>query len=334
MSSAAQSPYTLSLSRARRNSTTASSKEARLPLIAFQHQHQHQHQKKLSFLHPTIDSNSPFNSSSDTPSANFTSLLLGHIKPKPHASGATLAQGARDENIASSSSSPFPASTTGSSSPPKAVPEPSTSSSSIGKAARRGVKFSSTPLESLHSSPRHNLAHAYFPSRHQAKKSVYSSSLSSPLQFIASVDSIASPTKRVASAFDDTPSDDVAMEVEEEAPTDDEDDALTVQTLLLSSSPSSSQYSSSPTRPFPLSISFSKSLSSPSPPTAILTPLNTTFPPSLNHQNHPQGILKRSRHPILKAPNAVEGSRRNGGRRKHVLGWTDVDAAAGWSGNV
>lgn len=238
--------------------------------------------------------------------SNLTALLLGHTGPAKARHGSVMGGGAHDENAASSSSSPYAPS---SKSPRKA---PSTTAT----AGRRTVSFSSSPLESLHSSPRHARSHhAFLPLR---LRQVYSASArSTPLFGTAVLDKSADarrvaspPPAQLAPDFDD-------CEMDDDAATDDEAESASVYQLLLSS-PSPAQ---SPSRPPALA----QTRPSPARVPAVLTPLGSTFPPTMPV---PQSILKRSQYPIMRAPNAIEGSRRNGGRRKHALAFSDADAAA------
>ncbi|KAL8279224.1 hypothetical protein RQP46_008480 [Phenoliferia psychrophenolica] len=307
------------------------SKEARIPLapsVAPHHPPPTKHALVLVRESPT--SSDPFDSvPAPLPSSNFTALLLGQLQ-KPRYS----LPGTHNENVLALSSSSSPQG-------PFAGPKACKSSSSGGSAAqtggRRSVKFSSSPLESLHSSPRHAGANLFFPSH--SSKAVYSSAPRQPLfplahphpnpLALAALDRpvTSSPTRRVASpalplaAPLPVASSPLSLEDLDPDESEDEDQADEAVFSLLLGSPSPSQ---SPTRPQPLKLA-----PSPACAPAIFTPLGSTFPPSVHH---PHSILKRSRHPILKAPNATEGSRRNGGRRKHALGWSDADAAAAGAG--
>lgn len=246
----------------------------------------------------------PSNPSCPTPlpTAPFSSsaIFLGPLKPRRAGGGLALGPVGHDENLASSSSSPVSSSIT--------AGAKATRGNGPVSLRKRSVKFSSTHLDSLQSSPRHSSPHAFLPASHP-ERPVYSAARLFPL---ALEPFAPSQTRPVASP----PSPRDAADDGEESPTDDEEDEATVLQLLLSS-PSSSQ---SPSRPRTL-----PARCPPPPAPFAFTPLGLTHP---HASRHPQSILKKSKHPILKVASAVEGCRRNGGRRRHALGWLDADAAA------
>jgi hypothetical protein len=102
-----------------------------------------------------------------------------------------------------------------------------------------------------------------------------------------------------------------AMDVDSDED-DDEEEGYKVELLLLSEE----QLLTSPLRPSPFSTkNLVKSF------TLSLPPPRPVVPVSRN----PRSILKRNVHPILKVPSALEGCRVNGGRKKHSMGFWDVD---------
>ncbi|KAM0753002.1 hypothetical protein T439DRAFT_378750 [Meredithblackwellia eburnea MCA 4105] len=275
------------------------------------------------------------NHNSQKPTNNFTALLLGQVVVKPpppprfttntlttsHAPSNT----SRDENahLLSSSSSPHCSPASSSTIIPLKRLKTSPPSETPNNKARRTVKFSSMHLDSLQSSPRHSVKSSYFPTR-LTSRSVYSSgwpvgNSTDPAEEVPS-----SPTRVVLAPINDIKLSSITcMDEDEEPPTDDEAEDVTVFNLL-TSSPTSSLPLMSISRP-PNSLP----LPPPSPcrPPPIHTPVNSA--PAEYFLRQPTSILKKTKYPIAQANSLTEGSRLNGGRRKHALGWWDADAAAG-----
>lgn len=157
----------------------------------------------------------------------------------------------------------------------------------------RNISFSATPLGSLNASPRHRPYSISSTRRRVPSTSIYSHpsfDLLPPLTDLSN----STPAARSRRRAEKKPLPLVQPD-EDDVPTDDEADEDAVEHLLLSQE----QLAVSPLR---------------------IQAFSLPFP-----DRTPRGILKKWHHPILKVTNALEGCKRNGGRRKHTLSFCDAE---------
>lgn len=231
------------------------------------------------------------------PFASFNQSLQSHLAGKPLWPATSVRPPSRKENwpLLSSSSSPC--------------------SSSSGKAKRRGVVFSNTPLGSLNASPKHTAFFHPYHYSHRRRIAIYSDvSSSSPSSAYSSPPTSTSPaarpdSKRVGAgaalallpllhpAPASSPPD------EDEPGTDDEAEETIVEALLLTQE----QIANSPPKQRPI---------------ALPLPLVPFTLPSPSRSGI-RSILKKDKEAtILLVGDAAEGSKRNG-RRKHAINFDD-----------
>lgn len=270
----------------------------RAPLAPF-HRHSPVSQPSSKLLNFPFNHNLILSSSDSSSSApKPTKLAFAPFRPlaPPRPSSHEL------EFLRSSSE---PGSSSPLSSPVKAPQAAARSAAGNSTPTGKSVSWSATHLPSVHSSPRH-AASALLSNRHISLRTPISLYSAPTPKLFPSPISASSPLKRTDAPRVNSLQESLLYS-DDDTSTDDEAEDEEVYSLLVSAPESPSLHFGSFSTPF--------------------TPFAFPSPAESTTSSVPRSILKAVAAPILKTISAKEGSRRNSGRRKHALGWTDQDAA-------